>query len=512
MILNSTPSNIKEAYLSEHPSLRPFYQYPIQQIDFAQVIADKSREDIDRKLLQRVIREQYGDLPLSPKSQQHLEWLGQDNCFTITTGHQLVLYGGPLFTTYKVLSAAKLAQHLNDQLDAYRFVPIFWIHTEDHDFEEINHYYPSFGQKKTYKGNFQSQVGTHLIESSIAELGPSSSWASHYKAGSSWTDAFRSLSHALFDSYGVLMLDADHPELKAVFRPVVEQELLDSLAYRSVSTQSQKLVEAQYKQQISPREINLFYLDESGRDRITREGENFSILNRKGQLSQADMLQIVQDHPERFSPNVSLRPLYQEMILPNLAYFGGWGELSYWLQLKELFDQTKVNFPVVLPRFSATIFEHSELEAWKALGFDPADIHLPLHKLHQQLLPAVWEDTELIRHQQAILAQIDSMTRYIGAEISPTLAKSTIALRVRAQKHLQRIQKKAGKVMRNRFPTTFQEAERLKIRIQPDGQVQERVLGVFSFPEISPERLVEMVWQAVEPLKFEHQYLVIEEL
>lgn len=512
MILNSTPSNIKEAYLSGHSSLRPFYSYPIQQPDFAQIIADKSKENIDRKLLQAVIRDQYEGLELSPLSQQHLEWLGQDNCFTITTGHQLVLYGGPMFTAYKVLSAAKLAKQLGEQFQQYRFVPIFWIHTEDHDFEEINHYYQSFGVKKTYSGQFQSQVGTHIIELPMEELGPDAAWAQHYQKGMSWTQAFRSLSHALFDEYGVLMLDADHPSLKTIFRPVIEQELFHSLAFDSVTEQSSNLVSAHYKQQISPREINLFYLDDQGRDRIIKDGEGFSILHREQHISKEEMLQLIQDHPERFSPNVSLRPLYQEMILPNLAYFGGWGELSYWLQLKRLFDRVQVNFPLVLPRFSATVFSQQQWDSWSGLGLDKSDIQLPLHELHQHILPQVWDATGLADHSQQLLSQLDAMTRYIEAEISPTLAKSNIALRVTVQKRLNRIQKKAGKVMKNRFPKLFKETQELKLAIQPDGYVQERVLGLFSFPFAGPKRLMQEVWQVMEPLNYEHQYLIIDEL
>ena len=508
--LDSTHASIREDYLSGQSSLRPFYNYPIQDPDFAKIIADKSTAHIDRTLLQRVIREQYGDMPMCSLSQQHLEWLGQPNSFTITTGHQVVLLGGPLFTTYKVLSTAKLAERLNQQFPDQRFVPIFWIHTEDHDFEEVNHYYQGFGQKQTYSGSFTSQVGNHIIEDAIQEVLPAHPLSQAYQVGGQWKDGFRTLAFQLFDKYGVLILDADHPDLKAVFRPILKAELLDSQAKTSIDAQSLRLTASRYKQQINPREINLFYMDENGRDRIDRDGEDFVILNRNESVSRTSLLQWVEDHPERFSPNVCLRPLYQEMILPNLAYFGGWGELSYWLQLKEMFEKAQVNFPLLLPRFSATAFTQAQWDAWHALGFDASDIRKPLHSLYQQYLPNIWNPSELIRQQQNLLAQIDGMTRYVEAEISPTLARTSIALRVTIQKRLERLQKKAGKVMRNRFPKKFQEIELLKLAIQPDGQVQERVFSLFAFDSYEPESFLEQVWGVIDPLKFDHAYLVLD--
>lgn len=510
--MNSTLNSIRQDYLSGHASLRTFYQYGIQDIDFSQIIADKSKEHIDRQLLQKVITDQYEGFTLSEQSQQHLQWLGQDNCFTLTTGHQLVLYGGPLFTTYKVLSIAKLAQQLNREHAEHRFVPIFWIHTEDHDYEEVNHYFKSFGQKIEYQGTFQTQVGSHVISSEIEKVVPDSSWAKHYQVGQTWTQAFRSLAHALFDEYGVLMLDADHPDLKAVFQPVLRAELLDSVAHEQISDQSQKLDEARYKQQISPRDINLFYLDEKGRDRIDRDGEDFLILNRDQKISRKDLLALVETHPGRFSPNVSLRPLYQEMILPNLAYFGGWGEISYWLQLKSIFDKFDVNFPLLMPRFSATIFTKSQLEAWQNFGFEMPDIQSSVFDLYRTYLPHIWDDSQLLTKNQELLAHLDALTRYIEADISPTLARSGLALRAHIQKKLNRIHKKAEKVMRNRFPKPFQEIEQLKLSIQPDGAVQERVLCLFSFPDIDPKSFIEQVWQEVEPLNPTHRYLVLDAL
>ena len=510
--MNPSPASIREDYLSGSPSLLPFYNYPIQQPDFDRIIADKSKENIDRKLLQRVIREQYGDLPLSDLSRRHLEWLGEANSFTLTTGHQLVLYGGPLFTTYKVLSAAKLARQLNEKYPHQRFVPIFWIHTEDHDFEEVNHYYGHFGQKNQYSGKFSSQVGNHVIEDSVSEVVPHPSWAHFYEPGRKWSQAYRALAYELFDSYGVLILDADHPELKAVFRSVMQAEIKHSVAYHAITRQSADLHAAHYQQQINPREINLFYLDAKGRDRIDQEGDDFVILGRQQKMGKEAMLQLIQDHPERFSPNVSLRPLYQEMILPNLAYFGGWGEISYWLQLKGLFEKVGVNFPLLLPRFSATIFTQAQSEAWQALGFTHAEILLPIHELYRRYLPNIWDETEFLQKHQELLAQVDALTRYIKAEISPTLARSSMALRAKIQRRLNRLQKKAGKVMRNRYPKKFQEIEQLKLSIQPDGKVQERTLSLFSFDNLTPQHILEQVWQGLDPLKYEHNYLVIDAL
>ncbi|RMG58790.1 MAG: bacillithiol biosynthesis BshC [Bacteroidetes bacterium] len=223
------------------------------------------------------------------------------------------------------------------------------------------------------------------------------------------------------------------------------------------------------------------------------------------------MQALVEAHPERFSPNVSLRPLYQEMILPNLAYFGGWGELSYWLQLKGVFDHFGVAFPAVLPRFSATLFRPEQARAWTEMGFELPELQQPLHALYRTYMPQVWDDTEFKALESELLAQVARLEAYIAEQLSPTLARSAKALEVKNARYLSNLHKKAQRVVRHQQPAAFRQIEALKQAIQPDGTVQERVLSLPALaPDYDPADLIAELYPQVDPLDFAHRYLILD--
>lgn len=506
-----TKRSIKQDYLAGAPALQPFYRYPLNSPDFAQIIRDKAREDIDRESLHWVIDGQYRGqaLEMTAATRQNLDSLLDERTFTLTTGHQLVLFGGPLFTVYKVLSIIQLAARLREEHPDYHFVPLFWIHTEDHDFDEINHYFDAFDSVHRYEAKVTGAVGRHVLTEEIKKVIPphfEERFTRWYAPGRTLAEAFRGFMNELFGEYGLVILDPDHADLKRSFRQVIARELTDNLSHEAVAQTSERLQEAGYDAQINPREINLFYLDDTGRNRIVARDNTFTVLNTAHQFDEETLLSIVEDHPERFSPNVSLRPLYQEMILPNLAYVGGWAEVAYWLQLKGVFDHYEVNFPLLLPRMMATVFLPEELEAWEKMGFEAADIRNPLHELYRQYMPQVWDDQPLQALGSKILADFGELETYI-AQFSDTLPRSVIGQQVQTQKFLDNLEKKLQRVLRQDHAQPFNEIETLKAAINPDGKVQERVLSLAAFPGMSPEAFVARIFPHVDVLNPEHCYI-----
>ncbi|MCB0852374.1 MAG: bacillithiol biosynthesis cysteine-adding enzyme BshC [Bacteroidetes bacterium] len=511
--MKTATRNLKNDYLTGATSLRDFYQYPIQTPDFQSIIKNKSRESIDRKLLQEVIREQYQGLPDYDLVNKNIELLGQENTFTVTTGHQLVLFGGPLFTTYKVLSTIKLARELSEQFSSYNIVPIFWIHTEDHDYEEINHFYTSFFDKKTYPGNFQSKVGDHILEDAIQGMVPEhlpENLKNAFRPGIPLAQAYREFMHHLFGPYGVVMLDADDPRLKKKFENVIKEEIHDSIAYKQVSKISQDLDQAGYKLQIAPREINLFFLDQAGRNRIISSNGGFSAVDRDLNWTTKEMDDMIVNNPGHFSPNVSLRPLYQESILPNLCYFGGWGELSYWLQLKGIFDHFGVNFPLLLPRMSATIYTRKQWNKWQELGFSPEDINHSVHEVFRKYVHRIWDDGPYQALKSNITASIEALREYTENEIAQTLSRSVDAQKTKMNNFFGNFEKKIHRVIRADNPKIFREIEELKNELQPDRMVQERQLSLGAFPDFSPESIIAEAWKHCSPLDFSHRYIILD--
>lgn len=509
--LSTITRKIPADYLAGSDTLRPFYKYPIKSLDFQQIIADKSRENTDRQLLARVIREQYQGMELGEKVERNLQKLENSQSFTVTTGHQLVLFGGPLFTIYKVMSTIRLAEQLSLQHPETPVVPVFWIHTEDHDYEEINHYYQDYGQKITYPGSFHTKVGAHILEDSIRQYWPTDlpePLNAAYQPGTSLAQATRLFFHDLFKDFGLLILDADDVRFKQKFTSVMIEEIDNHVAKAKVSETSIQLKKAGYSSQVNPREVNLFWTDEIGRDRILAEGDHFRVQGRHEKYSAKEMRHEIESHPDRFSPNVTLRPLYQEMILPNLAYFGGWGEISYWMQLKGVFEHFDVNFPAVLPRFSATVIPMDWKTQWEKLGFFPKEVRKPLPELNKKYVPNIWDSEEFDRLEKQILDRVSELTRYIESEVSTTLSRSSDALRTKNNNYLENMRKKIHRIIRNENREPFAEIEALKLQIQPDGQVQERVWSLATVATmISPKEFLDKVYQTCDPICFEHQML-----
>ena len=501
--MNGSKKSIRTDYLHPDAPLGDFYSYPPNQPDFERIIQNRSQYPADRDTLVEVIQAQYEGLPLYEETKQALKKLASPTCFTVTTGHQLVFLGGPLFTTYKVLHTIKLAEELSRQYPDKSFVPIFWIHTEDHDFEEINHYYPSFEEKRVYEGHFEGKVGQHLIEESIASLLPthfSSKLTASYSPENSWADAYRAFMHQLFGPKGVLMLDADDPRLKRQFIPTIRKELMEHISQDRVSRTSNQLLDLGYHPQVTPREINLFYMEGPYRNRIVEEEGVFKVVDTSLSWEKEDFLQLLEEHPERISPNVCLRPLYQETILPNLAYIGGWGELSYWLQLKELFAAAAVHFPLVLPRMSLTLFREEEARKWNALGLSPEDIDRPLIDIHRKLTHTYWKREELQSHLDSLKKGYADLQHYVE-QFSATLPRSVDSQLTKNKRFFTRLEKKIQKVIIHSH-SEFEKITQLKETIQPDRRRQERILSLASFPGYDLPQLIDQLYEHCEPLNY----------
>jgi bacillithiol biosynthesis cysteine-adding enzyme BshC len=339
-------------YIEQCKNLSTFYSYlPI--IDaFAYAINDILKVNINRKLLTEVIIEQYqkSNCPLP----NGLELLLHENTFTVCTGHQLCLFTGPLYVIYKIITTINLAEALKNQYSDYNFIPIFWMLSEDHDFEEVN-YVNVFGKKIEWKKKQGGAVGrysTKGMDSVISELknvlGDALNaqeliqlFTDAYVKHSNYASATRYLINKLFGRYGLLILDADDKRLKNEFHEVIYRDIFDNINYNAVSKTISDLKSYGYDAQVIPKEVNFFILSKNFRARIYKHQveKEPEVWKKKLQIE-----------IERFSPNVVTRSLYQQKILPNIAYVGGPAEIAYWLEYKKMFESNKVFFPVLIPR------------------------------------------------------------------------------------------------------------------------------------------------------------------
>jgi bacillithiol biosynthesis cysteine-adding enzyme BshC len=380
-------SDSDKAYAAASEVLRPFYKYDVNIDSFAQVIEDKKQDKTDRTTLVKVLKEQYQGVQTSPAVLENIEKLQSENTFTVITAHQPSLFTGPLYFIYKNVTAINLAKQLSEKYPKYQFVPVFWMGSEDHDFEEINHL-NIFNKKIEWNNDEAGATGmmsTDSLAPTLAELkdvlGNSDNATQIFELiekcfapGKTYAQATFEFVNALFEKEGLVVLLSNNVDLKRSFIPYMKKELVEQPSKALVETEQAKKEAAGLKSQAFAREINLFYMVKGSRERIVWEEERYQILNRDLSFSKEEMLQELEQHPERFSPNVVLRPVFQEVILPNLCYIGGGGELAYWMERVPQFEYFGVNFPMLMRRNSVMWLDKGSTKKMDKLGLSATDI------------------------------------------------------------------------------------------------------------------------------------------
>jgi len=478
---------LTQDYLAGSPQVTPFYTYRPELAAFSAVIEKKAAEPINRTALVNALQKQYAEAGIESEAvNQQIELLRDAQTFTVTTGHQLCLFTGPLYFIYKIISAINLAKALAKQHPSQRFVPIYWMASEDHDFAEINHI-DLFNTRYEWPqptGGMVGAMNTDSMQPMLEEMEGVLGDSDHAKAlltlfkkayghGNNLATATRLLVHELLGKYGVVVLDADDVELKRCFQKVMLADLQEHTSETVVSATSERLG-AHYKLQVSPRAINFFYLQEGSRERIEKEGDIYKVLNTEVSFTAAELEAEVAHHPERFSPNVILRPLYQETILPNLAYIGGPSEVAYWLQLKDLFDAHATNFPMLLPRNSALLIGGGHVKKMEKLTIAVDDLFQDVHALTAQVLKANGGAELTLEAQKEQLNAIYNEVAAKAQEVDPTLKGAVEADRARQIKQLENMESRLMRAVKKKEETTVNQVGKLKEQLFPGGAPQER--------------------------------------
>jgi bacillithiol biosynthesis cysteine-adding enzyme BshC len=346
-------------YLEGKEPLRPFYSHLPNLESFEAAIKAKQFSADKRQILVEVLESQYAGIPLAPAAAQQLDALRDEKTFTVTTGHQLNLFTGPLYFIYKLISTINLAKRLQERYPDYRFVPVYWMATEDHDAAEIN-YFKLDGQTYRWETSQKGAVGDFELDASFQNYLKGLGFApavfrDAYSQSATLAEAVRKYVNELFGAQGLVVVDANEGRLKREFVEVMSADLFTQQPFVAAQASTQALEQLGYSSQIYPRPINLFYLDKGIRERIEQDGDEYVVLNTNLRFTATALKDLLQEHPERFSPNVVLRPVYQEWILPNLGYIGGPAEVVYWLQLKGVFDLFSLPYPILLPRNFAVL-------------------------------------------------------------------------------------------------------------------------------------------------------------
>ena len=511
MILEQLPFSSTNAfgklfidYINKKESLNPFYANFPDKENFLENARNRVFSNEKREVLVSVLTEQYKNLSVSDATQKNIEALKNSNTFTITTGHQLCLAGGPFYFVYKIITAIKSCSELNESQKEFKFVPVFWMASEDHDFEEINHFY-LFGKKQTWTSEQKGGVGKFSLEDlkplieSISDLPDFIKNA--YLSEKNLADATRNWVNTLFSEQGLVILDADHPKLKAEFSEIIKSDIFENKAIELVAESSEKLIAAGYSAQVTPREINFFYLENGLRERIIKENEHYKVNNTDIVFSKSELEELLLKNPEKFSPNVIFRPIYQEVVLPNVSYIGGPGELAYWLQLKSTFDFYKVPFPLLQPRnFFLYVFENLNKRIEK-FGFTNEDLFKDLVFLKEKYKSENDLKVSFEEEKKQFSSLFEELRLKVRA-IDPTLEGTVLAEIQKNHTGLEIINKKTDKAIEQKNEQAISQIVGLKEKLFPEGNLQERHDNFLTIFINKPDFIKELI-EKTNPLGYE---------
>lgn len=506
-------------YLDEDVRLKPFVNSFPNLENFKKIISDRDFGG-NRSILTEVLEKQYQHINPSASVQQNIDALKNTKTFTVTTGHQLNIFTGPLYFIFKIVTTINLAKELKKEFPNYHFVPVYWMATEDHDFEEINHTHIG-GKKITWHLDAEGATGrlnTKSIIKALNEykgiLGISSNAeklanlvTQAYTQSQNLAYATRFLVNELFSEYGLVIIDADHPKLKKVFAPIIQQDIIEQNSFKNITESSKNLTEIGVQSQVNPREINFFYLTDDLRERIVFEDESYKVLNTDISFSEEELKAEITNYPERFSPNVVMRPLYQEVILPNLAYVGGGGELAYWLQLKSNFDFYQVDFPLLILRNSAMLAEEKTKAKLRKLNMAFADVFEDTEILKKQHIDQNSEHELNLKEEWNQLKSVFDELKIRAKKIDPTLAPSTEAVEVRLKRALDSLEKKLIRAEKRNFSESISDIETIKNQLFPGGGLQERKENFGLFYVKYGDDFIKNLIQHFKPLDFKFTIL-----
>ncbi|WP_396142612.1 bacillithiol biosynthesis cysteine-adding enzyme BshC [Flavobacterium sp.] len=501
-------------YLDEKSELQSLYnRFP--KIDLFQGQIDEKSNNFpfeNRQILVPALEKQYEQFEISEYTSQNIQLLKQSNTFTITTGHQLNLFTGPLYFLYKIVSTINLCKELKLKFPEQNFVPIYWMATEDHDFEEIN-YFNFKGKKIRWNRESKGPVGRlntsgleEVFEHFSHDLGTSENakflkdlFEKSYFEHQNLADATRFLANELFKSEGLVIIDGDDTNLKKLFIPYAKNELLHQTSFKKVTETIAQLKE--YTIQVNPREINLFYLQDQLRERIIFENGNYKINNTSLVFSESEIITELEKNPENFSPNVILRPLYQEVILPNLCYIGGGGEIAYWLELQSNFEANKVTFPMLLVRNSVLLATEKQVMKLDKLGLSWNEIFMSQELLSNKKTKEFSNFTINFSEQKEVLKQQFKALHEIALNTDKSFIGAVKAQEIKQINGLDKLEKRLLKAEKRVLSEKLNQLYVLQDALFPNGNLQERSDNFATFYSEFGPQLIAQLLSELKPLE-----------
>ena len=504
--------NLKKL-ISEYPKIENFKK----QIK----VKSESFDHSIRPIIKNVIKNQYKGISLNNIQKKNLNSILNKNTYTVTTGHQLNLFTGPLYFIYKIFSTINLTEILKKKYPEYDFVPMYWMATEDHDFAEINNFYcfDRLFNWDSYQSGCVGDFNTDSINTTIEELDMEiSNFKSNsniisiiknsYLNSNNLADATRKFVNELFKEYGLLIIDPNNKQLKCNFSKITKSELFENLIYNNSKKYTSLIKELGYKVQVNPREINLFYIENGKRVRIVKRKNDFITNDKVKTWTKKEMLKEIKSSPERFSQHVLLRTLYQEFILPNLCYVGGPSEICYWLQLKSVFDVSNISYPILLNRNSALLISEKQSSFLKKNKLDYKDLLMGKNELEKKLVKTYSKiKFDFLPLEKALNNQFSTLKK-IAEKTDKSFIGSLHAQEKKQIKGLQNLKKRLLRAEKKYHYEKINKIFEFQKSFFPSGIFQERIVNFIEFCKEDRSSFLKKLKENLNPLN--NKFTVIE--
>lgn len=487
-----------------------------------------------RRLLVEVLHDQNRRFGSGDPTPANIDRLADPESVAVVTGQQAGLFTGPLLTLYKALTAVAVAADFRRQ--GIAAVPVFWINSEDHDVEEVNRcgIVGRDGQWREirYAGAEEDRgkpvadlVLTGDIDRAIGELLaalPNSEFLprieadvrSAYVAGARFVEGFARLLGRLLSGSGLILFDPSDARLKPALVPLFRRVLTHSRGLgAAVREQTEKLRQRGYRPPIHLDDDStfLFFQEEGKRRALVRTGRRLGVKGSSTTFTEEEVLHLIAEEPHRFSPNVALRPLVQDTLLPTLIYVGGPTEIAYFAQLTPLYPACDVIEPVIWPRASLTLIEPRYAAMMAKYGLRFTDLFAGADALRAAVVERSLKQDHLalFDHTEEVVTEQLAYLRQVLVEVDPTLDRTALKAVEKVRHQIENLRRHFIEARAQRDAVLSQQIQRLTAVLAPDKKLQERELNGFYFFARYGYGLLERVRREIESQCPDHRIVFL---
>ncbi|MHB1688774.1 MAG: bacillithiol biosynthesis cysteine-adding enzyme BshC [Ignavibacteriaceae bacterium] len=525
-------------YLYEFDNVKKFYRANFHNKDeyltkFKNISEQKKEFRND---LPGIINEQYKELIPSVKTQKNISLLSNNKTLAVVTGQQLGILGGPLYTFYKIITAIKLSNFLSERYDDFHFVPIFWLEGDDHDFNEVRSITLVNDSNEIKKISYDEEVEETVEEENRGSVGKQlfketldnfyteltgnlrntefsqpllERLKSFYATGKSFKQSFKELMFWLFDKYGLILFDPQDVKLKTLLKPIFKKEITDFRQHAEKLVNVSAELEETFHAQVKVRPVNLFYSNNEGRFLIEPVENEFRLKRKRKKFTYEELIGLIEKEPENFSPNVLLRPICQDYILPTAFYVGGPSEISYFAQVMPLYDFYKIEVPFIYPRSSATILEKNIASLLEKYDLKIEDVFRNPEELKKQIINSISQtalDDLFTQASDQIETAFDHLKEKLF-DFDKTMSDSSSKYKQKISQYLNEFKTKAVEAQKRKHETTLRQIDKILNIAYPNSTLQEREINFIYFMNKYGEEFLNQIFDELSINKFEHQII-----